>query len=118
MMLKSPLASELEAMHCSKLQEQVWRVLRCSTRPAWTTDVFARDVALPGAAGKERPKYPCTKTTVQRYESSRLASLKSLQRASHAAVSAPQSFPLTPEEYMMQLDAVSEYLNAWGCQDR
>ncbi|CAG9461965.1 unnamed protein product [Pedinophyceae sp. YPF-701] len=28
-----------------------------------------------------------------------------------------QSFPLTPEEYEEQLDAVSAYLNHWGCAD-
>ncbi len=28
-----------------------------------------------------------------------------------------KSFPLTPTEYMQQLDAVAEYLTEWGCGD-
>jgi len=29
-----------------------------------------------------------------------------------------QSFPMTPEEYLEQLDAVAELLNYWECSDR
>ena len=28
-----------------------------------------------------------------------------------------KSFPLTPQEYLLQLEAVCAYLNAWGCAD-